>query len=128
MKRANHRGDLGRSYPAQAYFMVRAGRARPMPRVVKRGNLRFGFFTAFALEQDVVCPVGIEGRVKIDEVYAFVGYVFAQDGQIVAIEKRVIGDWPRHVPLPCVLKSPAERPLEGHIWKPLQVYGETSVY
>ena len=56
----------------------------PMPSVVERGDLRRRLFAALLAEEDVVGGVGVEGRVEVDQVDAFVGDVLAQDVEVVA--------------------------------------------
>ena len=52
--------------------------------VLKRGDLRGGFFAAFFLEQHIAGGAGIEGRVQVNQVHARLGYVLSQDSQVVA--------------------------------------------
>ena len=65
------------------------GRIVPMPRVVKGLDLGGRLGTPLAAEQDVVAGVGVEGRVKVDEVYRLVFYVAAQNVQVVAVVQGV---------------------------------------
>ena len=59
-----------------------AGLPDPVPGVLEGGNLGRGLLAALFLEEDVVVCVGVEGRIEIDEVNAFVGDVIAQDVQL----------------------------------------------
>lgn len=52
------------------------------------------------LEQHIVIGVGIERWIEIDEIDAFVSNVLAQNGEIVAIKKRVLGGCFLHVASP----------------------------
>ena len=69
----------------------------PGPGVLEGGNLGGGLLACLLLEEDVVVGVGVEGRVKIDEVNAGVGDVVAQDVEVVAEVELVLpvggGHW-----------------------------------
>ena len=69
----------------------------PVPGVLEGGNLGGGLLACLFLEEDVVVGVGVEGRVKIDEVNAGVGDVVAQDVEVVAEVELVLpvggGHW-----------------------------------
>lgn len=60
-----------------------------MPCVVERFDLRLAFFPGRRFEQDVIRCVRIEGRIKIDQVDAFVRDLVAKDAKIIALEKLV---------------------------------------
>jgi hypothetical protein len=53
-------------------------------------------WTRGCLEQHVIGAVAVERRVEVDQIDRGVGHVFAQDGQVVAVEKGVVGDWGEH--------------------------------
>ncbi|MGI8568447.1 MAG: hypothetical protein ACR2KT_04960 [Methylocella sp.] len=65
------------------------GRLVPMPRIVKNLDLRLALVPIRRLEEDIISGVGIKGRIEIDEIDALVFDVLAQNGEIVAIKKRV---------------------------------------
>ena len=48
-------------------------------------DLGGGLLAGALLEEDVVAGVGVEGRVEVDEVDGLGGYVFAEDGEVVAV-------------------------------------------
>ena len=78
----------------------------PVPGVVEGGDLRGRLFAALLAKQYVVSSVGVEGRVEVDQVDAFIGDVLAQDVEVVAEVEFVIGirnyhSWPVN-PLGCV--------------------------
>ena len=64
-------------------------RFRPVPCVVERLNLRLASMPVRRLEQHIVSGFGVERRIEIDQIDAFVGDVFAQHLEIVAIEQLV---------------------------------------
>jgi len=61
--------------------------------VVQDGKATMEGVPAFVPEEHVVRAVRVERRVQVDQVDAFVGDVLAQDGQVVAVEQGVLGDW-----------------------------------
>lgn len=60
-----------------------------MTGVIESCNLRFGGRTALVFEQYVVRMVGIERRVKIDQVNAFIWDILAKKIQVIAIKQDV---------------------------------------
>ena len=65
----------------------------PAPRVVERGDLRRRIRAAALAEQDVVGGFGVERRIEIDQVDAFVADALAQDVQIVPEVETVGGSF-----------------------------------
>ena len=55
-----------------------------LPGVLKGRDLRGGFLAALFLEEHVVAGVGVEGRIKVNQVNAGVRDVVAKDVQIIA--------------------------------------------
>jgi len=45
----------------------------PVPGIFEGGDLRFGLLTLWAVEEDVVIFVAVEGRIQVDQVDRFVG-------------------------------------------------------
>ena len=56
----------------------------PLPRILKRHDLRGGFFPALFLEEDVVGGAGIERWVEVDQVNTGIRHILPQNSQIVA--------------------------------------------
>jgi hypothetical protein len=55
-----------------------------VPGILKSCNLSFRLYTLGTLKQNVIVGVGIERRVKVDQVYAFVWNLFAENIQIIS--------------------------------------------
>src|SRR5215210_5965768 len=64
----------------------------PVPGILEGLDLRLGVLAGLVPEQYRVVAVGVEGRIQVDEVYALVGDVFAQDGKVVSVEQGVGGN------------------------------------
>ncbi len=55
----------------------------PLPGVLKSRDLRGGFLAALLLKEDVVVGVGLERRVKVNQVDAGIRDVFAKNIQVI---------------------------------------------
>jgi hypothetical protein len=66
------------------FLVHRLGLHAPLPRILKRHDLRGGFFAALFLEEHVVGGVGVEGRVEVNQVNAGVRDVVAKNVQVIA--------------------------------------------
>ena len=85
-QRFNRRRNLLRRIGDQV-AVGRFGGFAPMPGVFEGGDLGFAVGAAFSFEEHIVIAIAVEGRVKVDEVDAGIGKVFAvaQDLQVVAV-------------------------------------------
>jgi hypothetical protein len=85
---ADHVGYAAADFGYQ--FSVHFLRVRvPVPSILKGGDLRVGLVTALVLEKHVIGAAGIEGRIQVDQVYAFAFYVLSEDRQVIAVKESV---------------------------------------
>ena len=73
----------------------RFGLRPPPPSVAEGGNLSLGMPTAVLPKQHVVVGVGVERRVQVNQVHAFVGNLLPEDRQIVA-KVKLVWNWRSH--------------------------------
>lgn len=71
--------------PVQDFSIGVFGVFGQMPGIVKRLDLRLALHPVRGLEQHIVSGVGVERRVKIDQIGAFVGDMLAQNTHIIAV-------------------------------------------
>ena len=62
-----------------------------MPGIFEGSNLRFGLLPLWAVEEDVVILVAVEGWIQVDQVDRFAGDMLPQDDQVVTEVKLVHG-------------------------------------
>ena len=72
------------------FLVGKFGFQAPALGVVEGDGLRGGLFAAALPEQNIVCCVGVEGRIQVDEVNALGGDVLTQNVEIVA-ELELVG-------------------------------------
>ena len=71
------------------FIELALGLFAPMPRVFKRRDLRLALVPLGRFEQEIVVALGVERRIKVDQVNGFVREVVAQDVKVVAEEKLI---------------------------------------
>ena len=68
----------------QQFVELTLGLLAPVPRVLKRGDLRLALLTLRRFEQQVVVTLGIERWIEIDQAHRLVGDALPQDVKVVA--------------------------------------------
>jgi hypothetical protein len=61
----------------------------PMPRILESGNLCIGFMPTFIFEEDIVSSARVKWWVEINQINAFIGYVFPKNWKIIAIKESI---------------------------------------
>jgi hypothetical protein len=75
----------------EQFVKLRFGLLAPVPRVVKRTDLRLALVTLRRLEQQIVFALGIERRVQVHQVDRFGGNGIPEHVQVVAVVEVVHG-------------------------------------
>ena len=97
-QRLDHLGHVQRRVLDQIMVGLLGG-AVPVPGVLECGDLGLALLAALLLEQHVIRPVAVEGRVEVDQIDRGIGHIFAQNRQVVAVEQGIFMDRGRHGPI-----------------------------